>query len=170
MRSFVPLQSGHQLTKAQETGWPGRYTKDGSQYREKCVKAIRHGSSIAFLGAGIACAVVADVNSKHVVSPKVLLAKSCSSVDTPDLHAMCCIVFQTTHCVARRDHSCFWSTSSHRAQLEWFSKDLDGRICRSEAPARFQRALDEDLFLAYAMGAGAIVLLVSASRTAKKGR
>jgi len=30
-------------------------------------------------------------------------------------------------------------------------------------------ALDEDLFLACAMGAGAIVLLVSASRAAKKG-
>ena len=36
--------------------------------------------------------------------------------------------------------------------------------------ARFQRALDEDLFLACAMGAAAIVLLVSASRAAKKGR
>jgi hypothetical protein len=44
-----------------------------------------------------------------------------------------------------------------------------GKICRSEDPARFQRALDEDLFLACAMGAGAIVLLVSASRAAKKG-
>jgi hypothetical protein len=45
-----------------------------------------------------------------------------------------------------------------------------GMVCRSENPARFQLILDEDLFLACAMGAGAILLLVAASRTAKKGR
>lgn len=60
--------------------------------------------------------------------------------------------------------------SRSRNDQEGCIKERYGRVCRSENADRFQRALDLELFLACAMGAGAIVLLVAASRAAKKNR